>query len=60
MLWRCTGSAKQRFNLDAASGRFTLRNYPDQAVDVYGTNPGDDIKTFRDQGNSNQLWKLKP
>jgi endonuclease/exonuclease/phosphatase family metal-dependent hydrolase len=60
VLWRCTGSANQRFNLDAASGRFTLRTYPDQAVDGYGTNPGDDIKTFRDQGNSNQLWKLKP
>ena len=58
-IWRCNGSAQQRFTLQA-DGSLQVRSLPEQVVDGYGTNAGDNAGTWWNWGGNNQRWTLIP
>jgi endonuclease/exonuclease/phosphatase family metal-dependent hydrolase len=59
MIWQCNGNANQRFSLNA-DGSVAMRTLPEQVVDGYGSNAGDNAGTWYNWGGNNQRWTLVP
>jgi hypothetical protein len=57
MIQDCSGSSHQRFNHNP-DGSISIRTFPEQVIDGYGSSPGANVGTWWNWGGINQRWTL--
>lgn len=58
-IWTCWGGDPQQF-VDNGDGSFGMAADPNQVLDGFGRNPGDNLGTWWNWGGTNQRWTLLP